>query len=150
MLHIADQKARLGEAARRFLASGRKMLIDGQWVDAQSGRTIDVVDPATGLKLVEVPAGGAADVDRAVAAARRAFEGAWAGARPVLRERLLLKLADLLETHADELAELETIDNGKLLMMSRLGDLTLAIDSLRYMAGWATKIEGTTITPSFN
>jgi len=72
MLHIADQKARLGEAARRFLASGRKMLIDGQWVDAQSGRTIDVVDPATGLKLVEVPAGGAADVDRAVAAARRA------------------------------------------------------------------------------
>ncbi len=150
MLTIADQKTRLGEAARSFLASSRKMLIDGQWVAAQSGRTIDVVDPATGLVLVDVPGGGAADVDRAVAAARRAFEGAWSGFRPVQRERLLLKLADLLEANADELAELETIDNGKLLMMSRHADLTLAIDSLRYMAGWATKIEGTTITPSFN
>jgi phenylacetaldehyde dehydrogenase len=150
MPQISDQKSRLGEAARSFLGSSRKMLIDGQWVDSQSGRTIDVLDPATGLKLVEVPAGDKADVDRAVAAARRAFEGAWAAARPVLRERLLLKLADLLEANADEMAELETIDSGKLLMMSRMGDLTLAIDSLRYMAGWATKIEGTTITPSFN
>ncbi|MBD3785147.1 MAG: aldehyde dehydrogenase family protein [Micrococcales bacterium] len=138
MLQIADQKVRLGDAARRFLAADRKMLIDGQWVDAQSGRMIAVVDPATGLKLVDVPAAGAADVDRAVAAARRAFEGAWSAARPVLRERLLLKLADLLEANADEMAELETIDSGKLLMMSRHGDLTLAIDSLRYMAGWAT------------
>jgi len=150
MLTIADQKARLGDAARLFLSSSRKMLIGGQWVEAQSGRTIDVVDPATGMKLVDVPAGGSADIDRAVAAARRAFEGAWAAARPVQRERLLLKLADLLEANADEMAELETIDNGKLLMMSRHGDLTLAIDSLRYMAGWATKIVGTTITPSFN
>ncbi len=85
MLQIADQKVRLGDPARRFLGTDRKMLIDGQWVDAQSGRTIEVVDPATGLKLVDVPAGGAADVDRAVAAARRAFEGPWSAARPVLR-----------------------------------------------------------------
>jgi phenylacetaldehyde dehydrogenase len=149
MAQMIDQKTRLGEAALAFVSSPVGMLIDGQWVESASGRTITVTDPATGLAITTVPAGNAADVDRAVVAARRAFEGSWAAFRPVRRERLLLKLADLLEAHADELAELETLDNGKLLMMARHGDLTIAIDSLRYMAGWATKIEGTTITPSF-
>jgi phenylacetaldehyde dehydrogenase len=149
MSDVIDQKAKLGEAARAFVSAPAKMLIDGQWVDSQSGRTITVYDPATGQPITTAPAGTAGDVDRAVKAARRAFEGSWGSFKPVQRERLLLKLADLLEAHADEFAELETIDNGKLLFMSRHGDLNIAIDSLRYMAGWATKIEGTTISPSF-
>lgn len=149
MSDVVDQKNRLGEAARAFVSSPGQMLVDGQWIASQSGRTITITDPATGAAITTVPAGNAADVDRAVKAARKAFEGSWAAFRPVQRERLLLKLADLLEAHADEFAELETLDNGKLLMMARHGDLNIAIDSLRYMAGWATKIEGTTITPSF-
>ena len=147
---LIDQKEKLGEAARKFVSAPAKMLIDGKWVEAQSGKTITVTDPATGLPITTVPAGGAYDVDLAVKAARRAFEGSWAKHRPSQRERLLLKLADLLEAHADEFAQLETLDNGKLLMMARYGDLNIAIDSLRYMAGWATKIEGTTISPSFS
>ncbi|WP_136162497.1 aldehyde dehydrogenase family protein [Sphingomonas flavalba] len=149
MADVVDQKNRLGDAARAFVSGPVQMLIDGQWVDSESGRTLTVTDPATGLAITTVPAGTAGDVDRAVKAARRAFEGAWSALRPVHRERLLLKLADLVEAHADELAELETLDNGKLLPMARYGDLNIAIDSLRYMAGWATKIEGTTISPSF-
>ena len=149
MSDVIDQKDKLGDAARRFVAKPLSMLVDGQWVESESGRRITVVDPATALPIASVPAATSGDVDRAVKAARRAFEGDWARLRPVHRERLLLKLADLLEAHADEFAELETIDNGKLLMMARHGDLAMAIDTLRYMAGWATKIEGTTITPSF-
>ncbi|MBH0111881.1 aldehyde dehydrogenase family protein [Novosphingobium sp. YJ-S2-02] len=149
MTQITDQKTLLSEAAREFVSAPKGMLIDGAWCDAQSGRTISVTDPATGLEITTVPAGGSADVDKAVAAARRAFEGEWARVRPVQRERLLLRLADMLEERADEFAELETLDNGKILMMSRHADLNLGIDSLRYMAGWATKIEGTTISPSF-
>ncbi|MBS7669412.1 aldehyde dehydrogenase family protein [Croceicoccus gelatinilyticus] len=146
---IDDQRANLSPAAKEFVSGPLKMLIDGEWVDSQTGRTIAVSDPATGKEITTVPAGSSADVDRAVAAARRAFEGSWAAVRPVQRERMLLKLADLLEAAADEFAELETLDNGKILMMSRHADLNLAIDSLRYMAGAATKIEGTTIDPSF-
>ncbi len=149
MTKILDQRTRVGEAARAYLSKPGRMLIDGAWVDAQSGERMTVLDPATGHELTTVPSGGAADIDAAVAAARRAFEGSWAQMRPSQRERLLLKLADLLEANEDELAELETLDNGKLLMMAKYGDLRIAIDSLRYMAGWATKIEGTTISPSF-
>ncbi|WP_157218099.1 aldehyde dehydrogenase family protein [Flavisphingomonas formosensis] len=149
MSDMIDQKSRLGAAARGFVAKPGRMLIDGQWVESVSGESITVFDPATGLEIKRVPAGTAADIDRAVSAARRAFEGSWSALRPVERERLLLKLADLVEANAEELAELETLDNGKILMMARYGDLRLAIDSLRYMAGWATKIEGTTISPSF-
>lgn len=149
MSDIIDQKSRLGDAARAFVSAPARMLIDGQWVESESGRTITVTDPATGLPITTTPAATAGDVDKAVKAARRAFEGTWSSFRPVQRERLLLKLADLLEQNADELAQIETIDNGKLLMMARYGDLNIAIDTLRYMAGWATKIEGTTISPSF-
>ena len=150
MSDVIDQKTRLGEAARAFVSAPAKMLIDGQWVESESGKTITIRDPATGLAITTAPAGTARDVDRAVKAARRAFEGSWSALKPVHRERLLLKLADLLEQHVDEFAELETLDSGKLLVMARHGDLNIAIDSLRYMAGWATKIEGTTISPSFS
>lgn len=150
MSAVLDQKAKLGGAARSFVSSPLKMLIGGEWVNSVSGQTITVNDPATGLAITTVPAGDCADIDKAVLAARRAFEGSWSTLRPSHRERMLLKLADLLEAHADEFAELETVDNGKLLMMARHGDLNIAIDSLRYMAGWTTKIEGTTISPSFS
>ncbi|BAL25323.1 aldehyde dehydrogenase family protein [Azoarcus sp. KH32C] len=139
----------LGEGTRRFLERQQRMLIGGEWVDAASGETLPVIDPACGEKFTEVPAGGTADIDRAVAAARRAFEsGDWAKMRPVDRERLLLKFADLVEANAQELAEIESLDNGKPVTMARHVDVALVIDFLRYMAGWATKIEGSTMDVS--
>ena len=138
-----------GAAAARFVATSRQMLIGGDWRDAASGETIDVRDPATGETFTTVPAGAATDVDAAVRAARVAFESVeWGGARPVDRERWLLKLADLVEANATELAEIETLDNGKPLAMSQRVDVPAAVDFLRYCAGWATKIEGTTVDVS--
>ena len=129
-----------------FLARKQRMLIGGAWVEAASGETLPVMDPASGETFCRVPAGDSPDIDRAVAAARRAFEsGDWPRARPVDRERLLLKLADLLEAHAQEFAELEAIDNGKPVMMARHVDVALSVDFIRYMAGWATKLDGSTM-----
>jgi phenylacetaldehyde dehydrogenase len=125
------------------------MLIGAEWRDALSGERLDVRDPATGEAVTSVPAAAAADVDLAVKAARAAFESReWGAARPVDRERWLLKLADLLEANAAEFAEIETIDNGKPLVISQRVDVPAAVDFLRYCAGWATKIEGTTVEPS--
>ncbi len=136
----------LHPATAAFLAQPRKMLIGGEWVDALAGDTLPVVDPADGETFCRVPAGEAADIDRAVKAASRAFEsGDWPKMRPVDRERLLLKLADLLEANAQEFAELEAIDNGKPVTMARYVDVGLSVDFIRYMAGWATKIEGATM-----
>lgn len=150
MNSAVDQRTLLGTAARSFVSRPARMLIDGRWVESAGGERLPVQDPSTGLEVTTIPAGGAIDIDLAVRAARKAFEqGAWRSLRPVDRERLLLRLADLVEQHADELAEIEAIDSGKLLPFNRFGDLRIAIDSLRYMAGWATKIEGSTITPSF-
>jgi phenylacetaldehyde dehydrogenase len=139
----------LGTAASTFLSTPRPMLVGADWRDALSGARLDVRDPATGDVVTSVPAAGAADVDLAVKAARAAFEGReWGAARPVDRERWLLKLADLVEAHAPELAEIETIDNGKPLVISQRVDVPSAVDFLRYCAGWATKLEGTTVEPS--
>jgi len=125
------------------------MLIGAEWREALSGQRLEVRDPATGDAVTSVPAAGAADVDLAVKAARAAFESReWGAARPVDRERWLLKLADLLEANAAEFAEIETIDNGKPLVISQRVDLPSAVDFLRYCAGWATKVEGTTVEPS--
>ena len=136
----------LHPATAAFLAKPRRMLIGGEWVDALAGQTLPVVDPADGETFCRVPAGEAADIDRAVQAASRAFEsGDWPKMRPVDRERLLLKLADLLEANAQEFAELEAIDNGKPVTMARYVDVGLSVDFIRYMAGWATKIEGATM-----
>ncbi|MDD2669468.1 aldehyde dehydrogenase family protein [Zoogloea sp.] len=136
----------LHPATAAFLAKPRTMLIGGEWVDALAGQTLPVVDPADGETFCRVPAGEAADIDRAVQAASRAFEsGDWPKMRPVDRERLLLKLADLLEANAQEFAELEAIDNGKPVTMARYVDVGLSVDFIRYMAGWATKIEGSTM-----
>jgi len=146
-----NQLAKLGDAARAFIASRPGLLIGGQDVPATSGARRDVIDPSTGIVVTDVAEGGSADVDKAVAAARAAFESdGWRNLRPLARERLLHRLADLIERDADILAEIEVIDTGKILPMARHGDITIALDSLRYMAGWASKIEGTTISPSFS
>ena len=124
----------------------QKMLIDGAWVEAASGKTFATYNPATGEVLADVAEGDSADVERAVRAARRAFDtGPWPAMTPSQRGKLLWRLADLLEARLDEFAELETLDNGKPFTVSQAADLPLAVDMFRYMAGWATKIEGNTI-----
>ena len=134
------------DAVSQFLATPRKLLIDGRWVAASSGKTFDSIDPATGEVLARVAEGDRADIDLAVKAARRAFEsGPWAKMSASERGRVIWKIADLLEEHTEEFAELETLDNGKPISVSRVADVPLAVDLFRYMAGWATKIEGSTI-----
>jgi phenylacetaldehyde dehydrogenase len=122
------------------------LLIGGEWLDSESASRIPVIDPATGLALTTIADANAADVDKAVAAARQAFErGPWAGMLPADREALLWRLADLVEENADELAELESLDNGKTKFIASVVDVPGTRNYLRYMAGWATKIEGSTI-----
>ena len=129
-----------------FVSKPRKMLIDGKWTEAASGKTFDTYNPATGKVLARVAEGDRPDVDRAVKAARKAFEsGPWSRITASQRGKLIWKLADLIEQHLEEFAELETLDNGKPLTVSRAADVPLAVDLFRYMAGWATKIEGNTI-----
>src|SRR5262245_15835025 len=131
---------------RSFVAPPPPPPLDGRFVEAASGRSFPTYDPATGEVLAEVREGDREDVDRAVRAARRAFEsGPGPDLTPSERGRLLWKLADLVEAHADEIAELESLDNGKPRAVARAADVPLAVDLLRYMAGWATKIEGSTI-----
>ncbi len=120
--------------------------IDGKWVDAASGKTFATINPATEEVVAEVAEGDAADVDLAVAAARRAFDsGPWRTMDARDRGRLMYRLADLLEEEADQLAALETLDNGKPISDSRAADIPLVIDCIRYYAGWADKIQGSTI-----
>ncbi|MFI5393972.1 MAG: aldehyde dehydrogenase family protein [Candidatus Binatia bacterium] len=135
---------------RQFIGTrARRMLIDGQWVEAASGKTLTTYDPATEEPLAEVPAGEKEDVDRAVRAARRAYEsGPWRRMTPSERGRALWKLADLIEARTEEFAQLETLDNGKPLSVARVADIPLVVDHLRYYAGWATKVEGETIPVS--
>lgn len=132
-----------------FLAEKRPMLIGGEWVEAKSGETFDVFNPATGGVIARVAAGDKADVDAAVAAARRAFESSdWARITPSARGRILWNIADLIEANVDELAELETLDNGKPFTISKIVDVMSAAETFRYYAGYCTKIEGKTVTPS--
>src|SRR6185437_2188209 len=126
-----------------------KMLIGGQWVAAASGKTFETLNPATGKTLAQVAEGDAEDINRAVVAARKAFEsGPWPKMTPSQRGRLLWRVAELIEQHADELAMLETLDNGKPIKYSKASDVPLTADHFRYFAGWATKIEGETIPVS--
>lgn len=130
----------------QFLARDHKMLINGKWVVAASGQTFDVYDPATGDILAKAPAGDTHDIDAAVRAARKAFDdGPWRRLTPSRRGQLIWHLADLLEENLEEFAQLESLDNGKPLTVARIADVPLAVDLFRYMAGWATKIEGNTI-----
>src|SRR6202041_1096796 len=132
-----------------FVSKTGKLSINGKWVDAASGKTFATYNPATGEVLANVAAGDKEDINRAVKAARAAFEtGPWSKISPSERGRLLWKLADLLEKHTEEFAQLESLDNGKPLKVARVADVPLAVDLFRYMAGWATKIEGNTIPVS--
>jgi phenylacetaldehyde dehydrogenase len=129
-----------------FLSQPRTMLIGGKWVEAASGKTFETYDPATGEVLARVAEGNRNDIDLAVKAARRAFEeGPWPKMTPADRSRLLWKLSDLIEQHKEELAELETLDNGKPIFFSRIADIPSVVDMFRYYSGWATKVEGKTI-----
>ena len=131
---------------QEFVSSPRKMFIDGKWVEAASGKTFPTYNPATGEILAQIAEGDREDIDRAVKAARRAFEsGPWHEMTPSQRGRIIWKLGDLIEEHLEELAQLESLDNGKPLSVARVADVPLAADLFHYMAGWATKIEGNTI-----
>ncbi|MGO9242736.1 MAG: aldehyde dehydrogenase family protein [Bryobacteraceae bacterium] len=123
-----------------------RLLINNEWVESESGKTFADINPATGEEIAQVAEADAADVDKAVKAARRAFEhGPWRKTSASERGRLLYRLADLIEHNADELARLETLDNGKPVAIARAADLPLTIACYRYYAGWADKIQGKTI-----
>ena len=142
----ATQAIPVDENVSRFVAKTRQMLINGKWVNAASGKTFPTYNPATGEILAQVAEGDKEDIERAVAAARAAFDkGPWRKISPSERGRLVWKLAELLENHAEEFAQLESLDQGKPLALARVADLPASIDQLRYYAGWATKIEGNTI-----
>ena len=129
-----------------FVSRKQKLLINGKWVDSASGKTFASYNPATGQVLANVAEGDREDIDRAVKAARAAFEsGPWSRMSPAGRGKLVWKLADLIEQHLEEFAQLESLDNGKPLKIARVADLPLVIETLRYYAGWATKIEGNSI-----
>jgi aldehyde dehydrogenase (NAD+) len=132
--------------ASRVQIKQTKMLIDGKWVDSVSGKTFETLNPSTGQMIARVAEGDKADVDKAVKAARRAFdEGPWRKMNARERGKLMTRLAELMEDNIEELSALETLDNGKPIRDSRNADLPLAIDCYRYYAGWADKVEGKTI-----
>lgn len=124
-----------------------QMLIGGKSISGTGG-AFDVHNPADGTVLASVPTASEADVDNAVKAARAALDGAWGGMPASERTRLMLRLADFIEENGEELAQLETLENGKSIMMSRLIEVMSSAEYLRYMAGWATKIRGETLDVS--
>lgn len=143
---VSDTAIQIAPEVQQFVDETRQMLIDGKWVDAASGKTFEVYNPATGEVMAHVAEGDAEDINRAVKAARRAFdEGPWRKMSPSQRGRCISRLADLIEQHGEEFAQLESLDNGKPLTIARVADIPLAVDLFRYMSGWATKIEGNTI-----
>lgn len=136
-------------AVRSFLSSPKQLLIDGEWVDAKDGRTFATINPATEEVLVQVAQASGVDADRAVVAARNAFESPspWSRMTPRERSHLLWRIGDMIDERAEEFAQLESLDNGKSLASAR-GDVGVAAELFRYFAGWATKMEGTTIPMS--
>src|SRR6202521_323973 len=136
----------LDENVSSFVSKTQKILINGKWVEAASGKTFPTYNPATGEVLSQVAEGDKEDINLAVKAARAAFEsGPWSKITPSERGRMIWKLGDLIEKHLEEFAQLESLDNGKPLIIARVADVPLAADMFRYMAGWATKIEGNAI-----
>lgn len=129
--------------AEQYARAERQLLIDGQWRPAVSGKTFDVYNPATGEVIARVAEGDAADVDLAVTAARAAFPG-WAALPPAARSQILWKVGELIDRHAQELAALESLDNGKPMSMALAVDIPLAAQTFRYYAGWCDKLEGAT------
>jgi phenylacetaldehyde dehydrogenase len=135
-------------ASVRNLARQPALFINNTWVNSTHGATLAVEDPSSGKEICRIVDASDADVDRAVAATRAAFDdGRWSNLPPNKRERIINKLADLIESHAAEFAELEAIDNGKPVGMAIAVDIPAAVDQLRYMAGWASKLGGDLIEP---
>jgi acyl-CoA reductase-like NAD-dependent aldehyde dehydrogenase len=133
----------LSAPAREFISQSHRLLIGSERLDAADGRTFATVDPATGREIADVALGGAEDVDRAVKAARAAFaEGPWGSMPASGRERLMHALADAIEARAEEIAQIESLDNGKPVGLAQYVDVAGAVGHLRYFAGWPTKIEG--------
>lgn len=152
MVHAKSAKTahdqELAGAVRSYLHRDHDLIIGAVRRPARSGRTIPVMDPATGTVITHVAAGTPDDVDGAVAAARTALDGPWAAMTPAERQGVLLKLADLIERDAEELAQLETMNNGKSIHLSRMIEVGGGLQFLRYMAGWATRLEGSSLNVS--
>ncbi len=144
----------LKEKVEKFLAGKKKLFINGEFVESASQKTFESYNPATGEVLATLYEAGPEDIDKAVLAARKAFdEGKWSKMGSAKRSRLMYKLADLMEEHKEELAQLETLDNGKPIRETSAADIPLAVEHMRYYAGWTTKIVGQTIPvngPFFN
>jgi acyl-CoA reductase-like NAD-dependent aldehyde dehydrogenase len=139
----------LGVSAREFIAQPHRLLIGSERLDAADGRTFATVDPATGAEIAQVALAGPEDVERAVAAARAAFsDGPWSSMPASGRERLMHALADAIEARAEEIAQIESLDNGKPVGLAQYVDVNGAIGHLRYFAGWPTKIEGNVLPVS--
>jgi len=139
----------MSQAASSFLNRQHKLWINGEWVDASSGNWIEVIDPSTGEVISSISDASPQDLDACVSAARNAFESSeWREMKPAARARLINKFADLIEQNLEELAYLETMDNGKPLTMSQAVDIPASVGAFRYYAGWADKINGTTVNMS--
>ncbi|MCP1494845.1 aldehyde dehydrogenase family protein [Peribacillus frigoritolerans] len=146
-----EQTIKLNPRVQEFLKGTKKLLINGELVEAASGKTFETLDPSNGKVLAVVSEAGPEDVDKAVKAARNAFDnGPWKKMSASERSRLIYKLADLMEEHKEALAQLDTLDNGKPIGETTNADVPLAIDHFRYYAGWTTKIVGQTIPVAGN
>ena len=140
-----QELARISFLSRRSFGN----FIDGEFRESRSGKRIDVIDPASEMIVADTPDSDQGDVDVAVAAARRALaDSAWSRMRPADRERALFRLSQLIEEHGDELSAMETLQSGKLQGVARMIDVGFSAEFVRYMAGWATKLEGSTLQPS--
>lgn len=150
MNKMTNEVANIEQKTQAFLdRQNHRMLIGGQWVDAAGNERMQVVNPAEETVIGTIPSAHSSDVNQAVDYAKNALEqGAWGRMRPSARQNLLLKLADLIERDARIIAELEAIDNGKSAAIAQAVDIGLGLDFFRYMAGWATKIEGSTLDVS--
>ena len=148
-MNAAVDMVALSAPVKKFVGQPRQALINGRWQNAQDGKTFEVFNPATEAVIGHVADCKKADVDLAVAAARKAFEeGPWPNMSPSARGKILWKIGDLILEHLEELAQLESLNNGKPIGVARAADVPLAADLFHYMAGWATKIEGSTLSLS--
>jgi phenylacetaldehyde dehydrogenase len=146
---LANDLSSLSRTTRDYLNARHRLFIGGRFIASAANETLPVIDPTSGERISEFPAGDAEDIDRAVNAARAAFDGGqWSKLSAPARERIMLRLADLLEKHAEEFSQIESVNSGRVLAATRAFDVDLSVDYLRYMAGWATKIHGETIPPS--
>jgi phenylacetaldehyde dehydrogenase len=143
---IDNPLASVSEATRSFLKRKHQHFIGGDWIDGVSGERRDVVDPATGKVISTMANGGAQEIDLAVKAAREAFEnGPWRKMSPNERSKILWKIGELIDKYSVELAELDVLDEGSPYGIVKNFYVSLSADHFRYFAGWANKIEGTTV-----